>query len=67
MFAEFWPLAVLSFFYIAAQLSLSRKEQCDLDEAALLPFADDPEVLRRMREASPEQKRRATSIGSRLF
>ena len=48
MSVDFWWLAALSIFYIGVQFSLSRETQQDLDEAAMLPFADDPEVAQRV-------------------
>ncbi|MNJ76219.1 hypothetical protein D3C77_734500 [compost metagenome] len=44
--AEVWWLVSLTFFYLGVQACLSRSSQHDLDEAAMLPFVDDPEVER---------------------
>lgn len=49
---ELWPLTCLSLFFIAVQLCLSGRSQRSLDEATMLPFADDPEVARRMEQAT---------------
>ena len=49
---ELWPLACVTLFFIAVQLCLSGRSQRSLDEATMLPFADDPEVARRMEQAT---------------
>ncbi|MCY1284092.1 hypothetical protein D9M68_381180 [compost metagenome] len=44
--------ALLTLFYLAVQWSLREERRADLDQAAMLPFADDPEVARRMERAT---------------
>lgn len=46
--AELWGLIALMVFYLGVQASLARGSSRDLDEATMLPFADDPEVARRV-------------------
>ncbi|WP_236234536.1 cbb3-type cytochrome c oxidase subunit 3 [Pseudomonas tohonis] len=45
-------LGALVFFYVATQLSLGGKDQRQIDEATMLPFADDEPVARRMERAT---------------
>jgi cbb3-type cytochrome oxidase subunit 3 len=46
--AEAWWMMAVAVFFLGVQLSLGRGSQRDLDEATMLPFADDPEVARRV-------------------
>lgn len=46
--AEAWWMMALAVFFVGVQLSLGRGSQRDLDEATMLPFADDPAVARRV-------------------
>lgn len=46
--AEAWWMMTLAVFFVGVQLSLGRGSQRDLDEATMLPFADDPAVARRV-------------------
>ncbi|MFP6849403.1 MAG: cbb3-type cytochrome c oxidase subunit 3 [Pseudomonas sp.] len=45
---EIWGLSVLILFYLCVQICFVRSTTRDLDEATMLPFADDPEVARRV-------------------
>ncbi|AYF88472.1 cbb3-type cytochrome c oxidase subunit 3 [Pseudomonas sp. DY-1] len=45
-------LAALTFFYLAIQASLGGRSQRQMDEATMLPFADDEPVARRMERAT---------------
>ncbi|SEP91054.1 hypothetical protein SAMN05216600_102236 [Pseudomonas cuatrocienegasensis] len=45
---ELWGLIVLALFYVGVQACLAQSGADSLDEAAMLPFADDPEVARRV-------------------
>lgn len=45
-------LSALTFFYLATQTSLGGKRQRQIDEATMLPFADDEPVARRMERAT---------------
>lgn len=49
---ETWLLTCATLFFLAVQLCLSGKSQRSLDEATMQPFADDPEVARRMEQAT---------------
>lgn len=44
-------LGTVTFFFVAVQLSLGRSQR-QLDEATMLPFADDEPVARRMERAT---------------
>lgn len=57
MLAEAWWMIALAVFFVGVQLSLGRGSQRDLDEATMLPFADDPAVARRVERDT----RRSTS------
>ncbi|MDR8017537.1 cbb3-type cytochrome oxidase subunit 3 [Ectopseudomonas guguanensis] len=46
--AEAWWMMALAVFFVGVQLSLGRSSQRDLNEATMLPFADDPLVARRV-------------------
>ncbi|MBU0806319.1 MAG: cbb3-type cytochrome c oxidase subunit 3 [Gammaproteobacteria bacterium] len=48
MSPDIWGLTVLVLFYLGVHACLARSSPRDLDEAAMLPFADDPEVARRV-------------------
>ncbi|MFZ6048125.1 cbb3-type cytochrome c oxidase subunit 3 [Pseudomonas sp. CR3202] len=45
-------LGAVTFFYLATQASLGGRSQRQLDEATMLPFADDEPVARRMERAT---------------
>ncbi|AOE83485.1 cbb3-type cytochrome c oxidase subunit 3 [Pseudomonas sp. TCU-HL1] len=45
-------LAALAFFYLTTQACLGGRDQRQLDEATMLPFADDEPVARRMERAT---------------
>lgn len=47
-----WLLACATLFFLAVQCCLAGRSQRSLDEATMLPFADDPEVARRMEQAT---------------
>ena len=49
---ELWLLICVTLFITAVQLCLSGRSQRSLDEATMLPFADDPEVAERMEQAT---------------
>ncbi|UXY53905.1 cbb3-type cytochrome c oxidase subunit 3 [Pseudomonas tohonis] len=51
-FCGLLSLGALVFFYVATQLSLGGKDQRQIDEATMLPFADDEPVARRMERAT---------------
>lgn len=61
---ELWLLTCLSLFFIAVQLCLSGRSQRSLDEATMLPFADDPEVARRMEQATGRSRTGCACPGS---
>lgn len=46
--AEAWGMIAVVMFFLGVQLTLGRGSQRDLDEATMLPFADDPEVAQRV-------------------
>ncbi|MDM8347916.1 cbb3-type cytochrome c oxidase subunit 3 [Pseudomonas sp. sp1636] len=46
--AELWWMIAVTMFYLGVQSCLTRGNQRDLDQASMLPFADDPEVARRV-------------------
>ncbi len=50
--SEYWLLLALAVFYLALQRHLGGKRRHELDEAAMLPFADDDAVARRMEKAT---------------
>ncbi|WP_263144274.1 cbb3-type cytochrome c oxidase subunit 3 [Pseudomonas sp. RIT-PI-AD] len=50
--SEFWLVMAVLVFYLALQRSLGERGGEGLDEAAMLPFADDEEVARRMEQAT---------------
>ncbi len=45
-------LAALTFFYLATQACLGGRSQRQIEEATMLPFADDEPVARRMERAT---------------
>ncbi|MDH4561443.1 cbb3-type cytochrome c oxidase subunit 3 [Pseudomonas sp. BN411] len=45
-------LAALTFFYLATQACLGGRSQRQIEEATMLPFADDDPVARRMERAT---------------
>lgn len=48
MLEEFWALAGMTLFFVGVHYNLCKRGDNDLEEAAMLPFADDPEVGQRM-------------------
>ena len=48
MSADLWSLIAVTVFYLSVQICLMRGNPRELDEASMLPFADDPEVARRV-------------------
>ena len=50
-----WSTLCVGLFFLAVQVCLSGRSQRSLDEASMLPFADDPEATREMEE----EKRRS--------
>lgn len=46
--AELWWIIAVVAFYLGVQACLGRSSQHDLDQASMLPFADDPEVAGRV-------------------
>lgn len=49
---ELWFLLCSALFFCAVQFCLAGRNQRQTDEAAMLPFADDPHVARRMERAT---------------
>lgn len=49
---ELWSLSCLALFFCAVQFCLGRRGQHSVEEARMLPFADDPEVAARMEKAT---------------
>lgn len=56
MLSELWFLICIALFFAAVQACLSRASPRDTDEAAMLPFADDPEVAQRMERATGKSR-----------
>ena len=63
--AEAWWMIAVMVFFLGVQLSLGRGSQRDLDEATMLPFADDPEVARRVERDTGRSTRGCASAASR--
>ena len=61
---ELWLLTCVTLFITAVQFYLSGKSQRGLDEATMLPFADDPEVARRMEQATGRSRTGCACPGS---
>lgn len=61
---ELWLLTCATLFFLAVQLCLSGRSQRSLDEATMLPFADDPEVARRMEQATGRSRTGCACPGS---
>ena len=61
---ELWLLACASLFFITVQSCLAGRSQRCLDEATMLPFADDPEVARRMEQATGRSRTGCACPGS---
>ena len=61
---ELWLLTCVALFYIAVQLCLAGRSPRSLDEATMLPFADDPEVARRMEQATGRSRTGCACPGS---
>lgn len=64
MLAEAWWMIALAVFFLGVQLSLGRGSQRDLNEATMLPFADDPEVARRVERDTGRSTRGCTCPGT---
>ncbi|MGR3885478.1 cbb3-type cytochrome c oxidase subunit 3 [Pseudomonas sp. 1152_12] len=47
-----WSLLILVFLYGAVEYCLRGESERSLDDASMLPFADDPEVARRVELAT---------------
>ncbi|MCY1382521.1 hypothetical protein D9M69_705480 [compost metagenome] len=47
-----FSLAAATFFFLATQACLGGRSQRQIDEATMLPFADDAPVARRMERAT---------------
>ena len=45
-----WAMLCAGLLFLAVQACLSGRSQRSLDEASMLPFADDPEAAREMEE-----------------
>ncbi|CAD5110492.1 cbb3-type cytochrome c oxidase subunit 3 [Zestomonas carbonaria] len=52
MFYLLFSTLLLVGFYVAVQWNLREERRGDIEEATMLPFADDPEVARRMELAT---------------
>jgi cbb3-type cytochrome oxidase subunit 3 len=52
MSIELWQLICLTLFFGAVQCCLGGRSRRSLEEARMLPFADDPDVARRMELAT---------------
>jgi len=61
---ELWLLGCATLFIAAVQFCLSGKSQRSLDEASMLPFADDPEVARRMEAETGRSRTGCTCQGT---
>ncbi|QLG93414.1 cbb3-type cytochrome c oxidase subunit 3 [Pseudomonas yamanorum] len=55
MWEMIFNLAALICLYIAVEYCLRGQSRDDLDEASLIPFADDPQVARRVELATGKQ------------
>lgn len=49
---EWLGIAAVVFFFVVTQLCLKNSDTRSLDEASMIPFADDPEVARRVEQAT---------------
>ncbi|MNZ88126.1 hypothetical protein D3C78_1070090 [compost metagenome] len=61
---ELWLLTCVTLFITAVQLCLSGRSQRSLDEATMLPFADDAEVAERMEQATGRSRTGCACPGS---
>lgn len=43
-----WTLALMAIFFIGVHYNLYRRDPADLEQAAMLPFADDPKAAKEM-------------------
>lgn len=59
MFEIVLNLTAVALLYCAIEYCLKRHTQADDDEASALPFADDPEVARRVEKATGKPIRTA--------
>ncbi|MFL1390866.1 cbb3-type cytochrome c oxidase subunit 3 [Pseudomonas tritici] len=50
-----WGLLMVACLYGAVEYCLRDQSDKSLDDASLLPFADDPEVARRVEQATGKQ------------
>jgi len=49
---EWLGVAAVVFFFVVTQLCLKNSDTRSIDEASMIPFADDPEVARRVEQAT---------------
>ncbi|CRM78368.1 hypothetical protein [Pseudomonas sp. 8 R 14] len=47
-----WSVLIVVCLYAALEYCLRGQSETSLDEASMLPFADDPEVARRVEQAT---------------
>ncbi|MBD9481770.1 cbb3-type cytochrome c oxidase subunit 3 [Pseudomonas sp. PDM14] len=53
---DLWFFLCAALFFCAVQLCLAGKSRRHLDEATMQPFADDPDVARRMERATARSR-----------
>lgn len=61
---ELWLLTCMTLFITAVHCCLAGRSERSLDEATMLPFADDPEVAGRMEEATGRSRTGCPCPGS---
>lgn len=61
---ELWLLTCATLFITAVHCCLSGRSQRSLDEATMLPFADDAEVAERMEQATGRSRTGCVCPGS---
>jgi len=49
---EWLGIAAVVFFFVVTQLCLKNSDTENSEEASMIPFADDPEVARRVEQAT---------------
>ncbi len=50
MSLDYWDLALIAMFFIGVQYNLNKRDPADLEQAAMLPFADDPKTAKAMEQ-----------------
>lgn len=45
MDSDLWTLVVLGFFFVGVHYNLDKRAPADIEQAAMLPLADDPIVM----------------------